>query len=124
MASGSVPCRGAQPGGRKRIYILDEPTTGLGAGEVDRLTGVLEQLTEAGHTVVVVEHNLDVIARADWIVDLGPEAAEAGGRIVAEGPPSSIMAASDSHTGRFLHQHLNAGSTIEPDLSSVGTVSE
>ncbi len=112
------------PGGRKRIYILDEPTTGLGAGEVDRLAGVLEQLTEAGHTVVVVEHNLDVIARADWIVDLGPEAAEDGGRIVAEGPPSSIMAAPDSHTGRFLHRHLNAGSALEPDLSSVGTVSE
>jgi excinuclease ABC subunit A len=112
------------PGGRKRIYILDEPTTGLGAGEVDRLAGVLEQLTEAGHTVVVVEHNLDVIARADWIVDLGPEAAEDGGRIVAEGPPSSIMASPDSHTGRFLHRHLNAESALEPDLSSVGTVSE
>ena len=112
------------PGGRKRIYILDEPTTGLGAGEVDRLAGVLEQLTEAGHTVVVVEHNLDVIARADWIVDLGPEAAEDGGRIVAEGPPSSIMASPDSHTGRFLHRHLNAGSALEPDLSSVGIVSE
>jgi excinuclease ABC subunit A len=112
------------PGGRKRIYILDEPTTGLGAGEVDRLAGVLEQLTETGHTVVVVEHNLDVIARADWIVDLGPEAAEDGGRIVAEGPPSSIMAEPDSHTGRFLHQHLNSGIGLESDLASVGTGSE
>lgn len=106
------------PGGKKRVYILDEPTTGLGAGEVDRLTGVLEQLTEAGHTVVVVEHNLDVIARADWIVDLGPEAAEDGGRIVAEGPPSSIIGAADSHTGEFLRrrQHARIGS----DPSSAG----
>ena len=112
------------PGGRKRIYILDEPTTGLGAGEVDRLAGVLDQLTEAGHTVVVVEHNMDVISRADWIVDLGPEAAEGGGRIVAEGPPSSIMAESDSHTGRFLQKHLNSGTGLEPDLISVGAITE
>jgi excinuclease ABC subunit A len=112
------------PGGRKRIYILDEPTTGLGAGEVDRLAGVLEQLTEAGHTVVVVEHNLDVIARADWIVDLGPEAAEHGGRIVAEGPPPAIMAAPESSTGLFLQQHLTTGPGLESDLSNSGAGSE
>ena len=112
------------PGGRKRIYILDEPTTGLGAGEVDRLVGVLEQLSEAGHTVVVVEHNLDVVARADWIVDLGPEAAEAGGRIVAEGPPSVIVATPESHTGRFLRQRLIAGAGQESDLSNTGADSE
>jgi excinuclease ABC subunit A len=93
---------------RRRIYILDEPTTGLGAGEVDRLVGVLRQLTEAGHTVVVVEHNLDVIARADWIVDLGPEAGEEGGRIVAEGPPSSVASEARSHTGRYLQRYLAA----------------
>ena len=93
---------------RRRIYILDEPTTGLGAGEVDRLVGVLRRLTEAGHTVVVVEHNLDVIASADWIVDLGPEAAEAGGRIVAAGPPSTLAAEALSHTGRYLQRHLAA----------------
>ena len=91
---------------------------------MDRLAGVLEQLTEAGNTVVVVEHNLDVIARADWIVDLGPEAAEDGGRIVAEGPPSSIMAEPDSHTGRFLHQHLNSGIGLESDLANLGAGSE
>jgi excinuclease ABC subunit A len=108
------------PGGRKRIYILDEPTTGLGAGEVDRLVGVLEQLTEAGHTVVVVEHNLDVAARADWIVDLGPEAAEHGGRIVAEGPPSVIVATPESHTGRFLGPRLIAGARRESDLPNTG----
>jgi excinuclease ABC subunit A len=99
--------------GRKRAYILDEPTTGLGAGEVDRLVGVLEQLTDAGNTVIVVEHNLDVIARADWIVDLGPEAAEEGGRIVAEGPPARVAAAPGSHTGRFLAARL-AGENVAP----------
>jgi excinuclease ABC subunit A len=107
--------RGA--GGKKRIYLLDEPTTGLGAGEVARLIGVLRQLTEAGHTVVVVEHNLDVIASADWVVDLGPEAAADGGRIVAEGPPERIAARSGSHTGRFLARHL---APLTPPRSEVG----
>jgi excinuclease ABC subunit A len=73
---------------------------------VDRLIGVLRQLTEAGHTVIVVEHNLDVIAAADWIVDLGPEAADEGGQIVAEGPPSAIASVAGSHTGRYLARHL------------------
>jgi excinuclease ABC subunit A len=95
----------AQSGGAKgKIYILDEPTVGLGAGEVERLIGVLGQLVKAGGTVVVIEHNLDLIAAADWIVDLGPEAADEGGRIVAEGPPVDIMAAGASHTGRFLRR--------------------
>jgi len=92
--------------GRKRVYILDEPTTGLGAGEVDRLVGVLEQLTDAGNTVIVVEHNLDVIARADWVVDLGPEAADGGGTIVAEGTPARVAGVPESHTGRFLAARL------------------
>lgn len=96
----------ARPGGPSRLYLLDEPTVGLGAGEVDRLVGVLHKLVEAGGTVVVVEHNLDLIAAADWVVDLGPEAAEAGGRIVAEGPPESIIATEASHTGRFLRRRL------------------
>jgi excinuclease ABC subunit A len=86
------------------LYLLDEPTVGLGAGEVDRLVHVLHQLVEAGGTVVVVEHNLDLIAAADWVVDLGPEASEAGGRIVAEGPPEAIIDTNASHTGRFLRQ--------------------
>jgi excinuclease ABC subunit A len=110
--------RGA--GGKKRIYLLDEPTTGLGAGEVGRLIGVLRQLTDAGHTVVVVEHNLDVIASADWIVDLGPEAAAHGGRIVAEGPPERIISRPESHTGRFLARHLEEGSPPRPELSGAG----
>lgn len=103
---------------KRRIYILDEPTTGLGAGEVDRLVGVLRQLTEAGHTVVVVEHNLDVIASADWIVDLGPEAADEGGQIVAEGPPSAIASSDRSHTGRYLQRYLAAR---EGSLAGAGT---
>jgi len=95
----------AQSGGAKgKVYILDEPTVGLGAGEVERLIGVLEQLVEAGGSVAVIEHDLDLIAAADWIVDLGPEAADEGGRIVAEGPPAEIMAAEASHTGRFLRR--------------------
>jgi excinuclease ABC subunit A len=109
--------------GRRRAYVLDEPTTGLGAGEVDRLVGVLEQLTEAGHTVIVVEHNLDVIARADWIVDLGPEAADGGGRIVAEGPPARVGEVADSHTGRFLAAYLagEAGPVApEPSVRPAG----
>jgi excinuclease ABC subunit A len=96
--------RSRKKGIRSRIYILDEPTVGLGAGEVQRLIGVLNQLVEAGGTVVVIEHNLDLIAAADWIVDLGPEAADEGGRIVAEGTPKRIMAAKGSHTGRFLRR--------------------
>ena len=110
--------RGA--GSKKRIYLLDEPTTGLGAGEVARLIGVLRQLTEAGHTVVVVEHNLDVISSADWVVDLGPGAAAEGGRIVAEGPPESIAARPGSHTGHFLARYLEARSPRRPELSGAG----
>ena len=91
---------------KQRIYILDEPTVGLGLGEIERLLGVLRQLVEAGNTVVLVEHDLDVIAAADWIVDLGPEAADAGGRVVVAGTPADVMAVPGSHTGRHLAQHL------------------
>ena len=96
----------ARASGPSRLYLLDEPTVGLGAGEVDRLVDVLHQLVEAGGTVVVVEHNLDLIAAADWVVDLGPEAAAEGGRIVAEGPPETIITSRGSHTGRCLSKWL------------------
>ena len=92
--------------GKRRIYILDEPTVGLGLGEIERLLGVLEQLVEAGNTVVLVEHDLDVIAAADWVVDLGPEAAEAGGRVVVAGTPGEVAQTPGSHTGRHLARHL------------------
>ena len=93
---------------KSRLYILDEPTVGLGLGEVERLLGVLRELVEAGHTVLVVEHDLDVIAAADWIVDLGPGAADRGGRIVVAGPPADVIAARDSKTGRYLARHVGA----------------
>ncbi len=92
-------------GSGQRIYLLDEPTVGLGLGEIDRLIQVLDQLVEAGHTVLVVEHNLEVIRSADWVIDLGPGPAEEGGEIVAAGPPETIMEAEDSVTGRHLRRH-------------------
>lgn len=92
---------------KQRVYIMDEPTVGLGLGEIERLLGVLRQLVEAGNTVVLVEHNLDVIAAADWIIDLGPEAAASGGRVVVAGTPADVMATSSSHTGRYLALHLD-----------------
>jgi excinuclease ABC subunit A len=91
---------------KQRIYIMDEPTVGLGLGEIGRFLGVLGQLVEAGNTVVVVEHDLDVIAAADWIVDLGPEAADGGGRVVVAGTPAEVMKAPGSHTGHHLARHL------------------
>ncbi len=99
---------------KQRIYIMDEPTVGLGLGEIERLLGVLRQLVEAGNTVVLVEHNLDVIAAADWIIDLGPEAGAAGGRLVVAGTPADVMAASGSHTGRYLAFQLDPDAPAMP----------
>jgi len=90
----------------KTLYILDEPTTGLHFADIDKLLGVLKRLTEAGNTVIVIEHNLDVIKNADWVIDLGPEGGEEGGEIVAEGPPETIAEAAHSHTGKFLKSVL------------------
>jgi excinuclease ABC subunit A len=84
------------------LYLLDEPTVGLHMSDVQRLLDVLERLIDRGHTVVCVEHNLDVIRNADWIVDLGPGGGDAGGRLVAEGPPQAIVQADESWTGKFL----------------------
>src|SRR4051794_4770590 len=86
----------------RTLYILDEPTTGLHFEDVRKLLEVLHALVDQGNTVVVIEHNLEVIKTADWILDLGPEGGDGGGRIVAEGTPEDIAAAADSHTGRFL----------------------
>jgi excinuclease ABC subunit A len=86
----------------KTLYILDEPTTGLHFHDVAKLLEVLFKLRATGNTLLVIEHNLDVIKTADWIIDLGPEGGGAGGRIVAEGPPENIMASPESHTGRYL----------------------
>ena len=86
----------------RTLYILDEPTTGLHFADIELLLKVLHQLRDAGNTIVVIEHNLDVIKTADWVVDMGPEGGGGGGRVVATGTPEAIAAAADSHTGRFL----------------------
>ncbi len=92
----------------RTLYILDEPTTGLHFEDVRKLLDVLHALVEQGNTVVVIEHNLEVIKTADWVIDLGPEGGEGGGTIVAEGPPEAIAANPASHTGRFLQPLLPA----------------
>ena len=86
----------------RTLYVLDEPTTGLHFADVARLLRVLNRLAEPGNTLVVIEHNLDVIRAADWVIDLGPEGGAGGGEVVAMGPPAAIAAASASHTGRYL----------------------
>ena len=90
----------------RTLYILDEPTTGLHFHDVAKLLEVLHELVEQGNTVVVIEHNLEVIKTADWVIDLGPEGGDAGGAIVAQGTPEEIARAEGSHTGQFLREVL------------------
>lgn len=90
----------------RTLYVLDEPTVGLHAEDVRKLLSVLHRLVDAGNTVVVIEHNLDVIKTADWIIDLGPEGGEGGGEVIAEGPPEELAEMPDSYTGRFLRSRL------------------
>ena len=90
----------------RTLYILDEPTTGLHFADIQRLLEVLNRLVESGNTVLVIEHNLDVIRNADWVLDLGPEGGHRGGQIVAEGPPSHIMSIPESWTGRALREEI------------------
>jgi len=89
----------------RTLYILDEPTTGLHFADVEKLLQVLHRLVDEGATVLVIEHNLDVIKTADWIIDMGPEGGDRGGRLVASGPPAVVAAAPGSHTGRFLRRY-------------------
>jgi excinuclease ABC subunit A len=91
---------------RRKLYILDEPTTGLHLDDVRVLIQVLDRLVDAGNTVILIEHHLDVIKRADWIVDMGPEAGSGGGVVVAQGPPEEIVKVAASHTGRYLKELL------------------
>ncbi|EQD61380.1 excinuclease ABC, A subunit [mine drainage metagenome] len=98
---------GPRPTMRHTLYVLDEPTVGLHMADVEKLIQVLHRLVEAGNTAVVVEHNLDIMAEADWIIDMGPEAGESGGRVVAEGAPAAVArSAGRSHTGRVLSAFL------------------
>jgi excinuclease ABC subunit A len=90
------------------LYILDEPTTGLHFHDVSHLLAVLHRLRDHGNTVVVIEHNLDVIKTADWIVDLGPEGGNQGGEVIATGTPENVAKVKGSHTGRFLHPCLGS----------------
>ncbi len=93
----------------KTLYILDEPTTGLHSYDVDKLLSILERLRDAGNTVIVIEHNLDVIKVADYIVDLGPEGGDGGGTIIASGTPEEVAKVKESYTGQFLDKILNGG---------------
>jgi len=92
----------------RTFYILDEPTTGLHFDDIQKLLDVLHRLTDAGNTVVIIEHNLDVIRTADWIIDLGPEGGEEGGYVVAEGNPEAVAAVAESYTGQFLQRVLQS----------------
>jgi len=90
----------------RTLYILDEPTTGLHFADIDLLLKVLLQLRDAGNTIVVIEHNLDVIKTADWIIDMGPEGGAGGGTVVAVGTPEDVAGNPGSHTGRYLKPYL------------------
>jgi excinuclease ABC subunit A len=90
----------------RTLYILDEPTTGLHMADVDRLLHMLHALVEAGNSMVVIEHNLDVIKNADWVIDMGPEGGNAGGQIIAEGTPEQVAKTKSSYTGQFLAKML------------------
>ena len=102
------------------LYILDEPTTGLHFEDVRRLLKVLHALVDAGNTVVVIEHNLEIIKTADWVVDLGPEGGDGGGKIVAQGTPEQVARAKKSYTGQYLKEYLarakraEAGGSVTP----------
>src|SRR5690606_18733681 len=93
----------------RTLYILDEPTTGLHFHDIALLLEVLRKLVEAGNTVIVIEHNLDVIKTADWVIDMGPEGGSGGGQIVAQGTPEDIAASPVSHTGKYLRPLLEKG---------------
>jgi excinuclease ABC subunit A len=93
----------------RTLYILDEPTTGLHFEDVRKLLEVLHELADSGNTVLVIEHNLEVVKTADWVIDLGPEGGDGGGEIVAAGTPEEVAGVARSHTGRFLKAILGRG---------------
>ncbi len=103
----------------RTLYLLDEPTTGLHFDDVRKLLEVLHRLTDLGNTIIIIEHNLDVIRNADWIIDLGPEGGEDGGQIIAEGTPEHVSRVSGSYTGDFLRRYYTEH-RIVPEVSSNG----
>ncbi len=96
----------------KTVYILDEPTTGLHFADVHKLTEILNRLAEGGNTVIVIEHNLDVIKTADYIIDMGPEGGDGGGTVVAQGTPEEVAEVSSSYTGHYVKKYLQKGKTV------------
>ncbi|HSK93483.1 MAG TPA: excinuclease ABC subunit UvrA, partial [Candidatus Angelobacter sp.] len=94
------------------VYVLDEPTSGLHMNDVDNLVGLLDRLVDAGRTVIVIEHNLDVVARADWVIDLGPGAGHDGGRVVFSGPPSELLGVEGSLTGQHLRRRVEGSTAV------------
>jgi len=107
----------------RTLYILDEPTTGLHFADVERLLEVLHRLVDAGNTVIVIEHNLDVVKTADHVIDLGPEGGKAGGEVIAQGTPEEIAKVRRSFTGQFLRELLTEGrlSGVRRDLAGVAS---
>jgi excinuclease ABC subunit A len=98
------------------LYILDEPTTGLHFHDIENLLHVLLRLRDQGNTIVVIEHNLDVIKTADWIIDLGPEGGEGGGELIAEGTPEQVAKNIKSYTGQYLARALDAHAEAAPEI--------
>jgi excinuclease ABC subunit A len=95
----------------RTVYVLDEPTTGLHFEDIRKLLGVLSSLVDKGNTVLVIEHNLDVIKTSDWVIDMGPEGGSRGGMVISEGTPEQVAADTDSYTGQFLAPLLASGRT-------------
>jgi excinuclease ABC subunit A len=101
------------------MYILDEPTTGLHFEDVKKLLEVLNALVEGGNTVLVIEHNLDVIKSADWLIDMGPEGGNGGGTVIAQGSPETVAKAAHSHTGKYLKRLLGPRADRSAKVSAI-----
>ncbi len=98
----------------KTVYILDEPTTGLHFEDIRKLLEVLHALVDQGNTVIVIEHNLEIIKTADWIIDLGPGGGDKGGRVIVQGPPEQVCEAEDSYTGHYLAPYIDGKPAAKP----------
>ena len=108
----------------RKLFIFDEPTTGLHFDDIGKLLAALQRLVDSGNTVLVIEHNMDVVKTADWVIDLGPEGGDGGGRVVATGPPAEVAKNVESHTGRFLKLYLGKSGRLKPSRSLPAGVAE